>query len=106
MYQNTIVIGRLGADPVMKYTPDGKSVTTFSVAVSRQERTTWFRVSAWGKLAETCQAHLAKGRLIMVSGPVSVSAWKDQDGNPKATLELTADTIRFLDKAGQDEPTF
>ena len=77
MYQNLTLVGRLGRDPEMRYTPDGTPVCTFSVAVNRRwksqegqqvEETTWFRVSAWRKLAELCNEYLSKGRLVMVIG--------------------------------------
>ena len=107
MYQNTIVIGHLGADPKMKYTQTGQAVTDFSMATTRkwknadgeqQEKTTWFRVSAWGKQAEACNQYLAKGRLVLVEGEVSASSWVTQDGEARATLELNARNVRFLGK--------
>jgi len=105
MYQSTIVVGYLGRDPEMRYTPSGVPVTDFSVATTRrwtdqegnpQEKTTWFRVTAWRKLAETCSQYLSKGRLVLVEGDIDASAWVDQSGNPRATLELRARTVRFL----------
>jgi len=105
MYQRTIVVGYLGSDPEMRYTPDGIPVTNFSVATTRrwtdaegqpQEKTTWFRVAAWRKLAETCNQYLSKGRLVLVDGDIDASAWIGNDGQPRARLELTARTVRFL----------
>ncbi|HFQ95015.1 MAG TPA: single-stranded DNA-binding protein [Anaerolineae bacterium] len=105
MYQHTVIVGRLGRDPEMRYTPSGVPVTSFSVAVSRkwknqngelQEKTTWFRVTAWRKLAELCNEYLSKGRLVLVEGEIDASAWVGQDGDPRATLELTAQNVRFL----------
>lgn len=105
MYQHTVIVGNLGRDPEMRYTPSGIPVTTFSVAVSRKwkgqdgemhEKTTWFRVTAWRKLAELCNQYLSKGRQVLVEGDVEASAWMGQDGEPRATLELTAQTVRFL----------
>jgi len=61
-----------------------------------QEKTTWFRVTAWGKLAELCSQYLTKGRLALVEGEIDASAWVGQDGQPRATLELTARNVRFL----------
>lgn len=110
MYQNTIVIGHLGKDPEMRYTPSGVPVTSFSVATSRrwtnangeqQEKTTWFRVTAWRKLAELCNQYLTKGRLVMVEGEVEASAWTGQDGQARATLELTARNVKFLGGRGE-----
>ena len=110
MYQSVTVIGHLGRDPEMRYTSGGVPVTNFSVATSRkwtdaagaaQERTTWFKVSAWRKLAETCNQYLHKGQLVMVEGEIDASAWTGQDGTAKATLELTARTVKFLSKSGE-----
>jgi single-strand DNA-binding protein len=111
MYQRVLVIGNLGGDPIMKYTPDGVPVTKFSVAVNRKwkgadgepkEKTTWFRVTAWRKLAETCNTYLRKGRLVLVEGEVEASAYLGQDGQPKASLDLTASNVRFLGTRGED----
>lgn len=113
MYQNTVVVGHLGDDPKMKYTATGQAVTDFRMATTRkwknqegepQERTTWFRVSAWGKLAELCNQYLSKGRLVLVEGDIDASAWVGQDGQPRASLELRARTVRFLGtRSGQAE---
>lgn len=111
MYQSTVVVGHLGRDPEMRYTPDGTPVTTFNVATTRrwtgpdgqpQEKTTWFRVTAWRKLAETCNQFLAKGRLVLVEGDIDVSTWNDKtSGEPRAMLELRARTVRFLGAKGE-----
>ena len=112
MYQKTIVVGHLGRDPEMRYTPSGTPVTTFTVATNRrwtdaqgqtQEKTTWFRVSAWAKLAELCNQFLLKGRLVLVEGEIDASAFTGQDGQPHCTLELTARTVRVLRGAGEGE---
>lgn len=110
MYQSTTIIGYLGRDPEMRYTPSGAPVTNFSVATSRrwtdaagvqQERTTWFRVVAWRKLAEACNQYLHKGQLVMVEGEVDASAYMPSGGEPRASLELTARTVKFLSKSGE-----
>ena len=111
MYQSTVVVGHLGRDPEMRYTPDGTPVTTFNIATTRkwtnaegqpQEKTTWFRVTTWRKLAETCNQFLTKGRLVLVEGEVDVSTWSDKTTNePRATLELRARTVRFLGGRGE-----
>jgi len=111
MYQNTIVVGHLGRDPEMRYTPDGTPVTSFNIATTRkwtnaegqqQEKTTWFRVTTWRKLAETCNQYLSKGRLVLVTGDIDVSAWNDKtSGEARATLELQARTVRFLSPKGE-----
>ena len=105
MYQNTVVVGHLGRDPEMKYTQDGTPVTSFSIATTRKwtgkdgqpaEETTWFRVAVWGKLGETCNQYLSKGRLVLVEGTISASAYKSREGEARASLELRASTVRFL----------
>ena len=105
MFEQLMLIGNLGKDPEMRYTSAGVAVTTFPVAVNRKwtnqdgtpgEETTWFRVTAWRKLAETCSQYLAKGRQVLVVGRVTASAYMGQDGKPKASLEVTAESVRFL----------
>ncbi len=112
MYQTTTIVGYLGGDPEMRYTPSGTPVTSFSVAVNRkwngkdgeqQEKTTWFRVTAWRKLAENCTQYLHKGSLVLVEGDIDVSAWTGQDGQPRASLELTARSVRFLSPKGNGQ---
>lgn len=112
MYQRTILIGNLGDDPKMRYTPSGTPVTSFPVAVNQrwtdadgnpQERTTWFRVNAWARMAEVCNQYLTKGRLVMVEGEVSASSWVSQDGEARATLEVKARTVKFLGRGHSDE---
>ena len=109
MYQRTIVVGHLGRDPEMRYTPTGVPVTSFSVASTRkwanangeqQEKTTWFRVTAWRKLGELAAQYLKKGRLVLVEGDIDASAYTDREGNARASLELTATNIRFLGGRG------
>lgn len=109
MYQQCTIVGNLGRDPELRYTPNGQPVTDFSVAVNRKwtgqdgspaEETVWFKVTCWGKLAETTNQYLAKGRQVLVVGRVNASAWTGQDGNPRATLELTAQTVQFLGSRG------
>jgi len=120
MFQNTVIVGNVGRDPELRYTPGGQAVCDFSVAVSRRwadrdtgeqrERTTWYRVTCWGKLAETVNEHVRKGRQVLVTGEIEASAWVDKDGNARATLELTAREVRFLgrredgDSAPEREP--
>lgn len=105
MYQKIVLVGNLGAEPQMRYTPSGAPVTSFSVATSRkwtdangekQEKTTWHRVTAWRKLAETCAQYLKKGSKVLVEGEVEASAFTDRDGNARASLEVTATVVRFL----------
>jgi single-strand DNA-binding protein len=110
MYQQITLIGNLGKDPEMRYTPSGQPVTTFTMAVSRswqnqegqrQEKTTWFRVTAWRKLAETASQYLTKGSRVLVVGEVEEpQAYMDRDGKPRASLEVTAQNIRFMSTKG------
>ncbi|MEO8609706.1 MAG: single-stranded DNA-binding protein [Chloroflexota bacterium] len=105
-WAQTIIIGNLGKDPELKYLQSGRPVCSFTVAVSetwsdkqtqeRREKTTWYRVSAWGPLGETANQFLAKGRQVMVVGTIEARAYLDQAGQPQATIELTARDIRFL----------
>lgn len=117
MFSKTIIVGHLGKDPEKRFTASGQSVTSFSVATSRswtdqsgqpQEKTTWFRVTAWGKLADLCEQYLTKGRLVLVEGEIDASAWTPQaGGEPRASLELTARNVRFLGgKNGGDGTRF
>ena len=106
------LIGNLGKDPEMRYTPSGQPITSFSVASNRKytnnngeavKETTWFRISAWGKLAETCNQYLKKGRLVYVEGRLTPDkntggprVWTRQDGSPAASFEVTAAFVEFL----------
>ncbi len=113
MYQQITLVGNLGRDPEMRYTPSGVAVTNFSVATSRswtgqdgqrQENTVWFRVAAWRRLAETCNQYLTKGQRVLVVGEVEEpSTWTDQEGNSRASLEVTARTVRFLNTRAENE---
>ena len=118
MYHTIIIVGNLGRDPEMRYLPNGSAVTTFSIASSRQytnsegqsvKETTWFRITTWGKLAETCNQYLKKGKQVLVEGRISPDAttggpriWTRQDGTPGASYEVTAQTVRFLGRAGDE----
>ena len=106
MYQELTLIGNVGGDPVMRYTQSGTPVATISVATNRrwtdkdgqrQEETTWFRVTAWNKLAETAHEYLRKGSKVLIVGTVAAEPWVDRQNNARASLEVRADTIRFLD---------
>jgi len=106
VFQQCIIVGNLGRDPEMRFTPDGTPVTEFSVAVNKRwtsadgsqgEKTWWFRVTCWRKLAETTNQYLRKGRQVMVIGEIDASAYMPRDGGePRASLELTARDVRFL----------
>jgi single-strand DNA-binding protein len=110
MYQQIILIGNLGNDPEMRYTPGGKAVASFSLAVnSRKDHTVWFRVSMWEKQAEIVSQYLTKGSKVMVIGEIEEARpWTDRDGKQRASLEVTGRTIKFLSTSAdgkmQSEP--
>lgn len=101
-----MVIGRLGRDPEMRYTPGGSPVTTFSVAASRQwkdgsgenrEETEWFNVVAWNKLAEICKEYLRKASRVYIEGRLQTRQWQDQDGQSHYRTEVIASDMIILD---------
>jgi len=104
-----MIIGNLGADPEMRYTADGKALTSFRVASSRnysgpdgerREETEWFSVVTWQKLAEQCSQFLQKGRRVYVEGRLQTRSWDGQDGQRKYRTEVVAEKVLFLDRAG------
>ncbi|GAB4189174.1 MAG: hypothetical protein OHK0022_01340 [Roseiflexaceae bacterium] len=104
--------GRLGADPEMRQTPQGHTVTTFRVASNRSwrssdgethEETEWFRVVAWNRLAEICQQYLAKGSRVYVEGRLQTREWQDQDGQSRAVSEVIASDMIILDRRDQPQ---
>jgi single-strand DNA-binding protein len=111
-YQKIIIVGNLGRDPEMRYTPDGTPVTNFSVATNRRwtqadgspgEETTWFRVTAWDRQAEIAAKYLHRGRQVMVEGRLrpdkatgSPRIWTGRDGEVRTSYEITAGRIIFL----------
>ena len=112
MYQRLVLVGNLGRDPEMRYTPNGTAVTSLSVATSRKyttadgqqkEETVWFRVSVWGKQAEPCNQYLTKGSKVLVEGSLTPDesggprVWTDKEGKSRASFEVRANTVRFLD---------
>lgn len=107
MFQQIVLVGHLGRDPELRYTPDGKSVANFSLAVNTKKDgpPTWVRVTCWEKLAETVTDHLVKGRQVLVSGDgLQTSAWIDKEsGEARASLELTARRVVFLGGGQQSE---
>lgn len=100
-----ILLGRLGQDPELKYTPGGSAVCNFSMATTeswtdkqgqKQEKTEWHRVVVWGKLAELCNQYLAKGRQAFLEGRLQTRSWDDKDGNKRYTTEILASTVQFI----------
>ena len=107
------IIGNLGSEPEMRFTPSGKAVTSFSIATNwryttaegeRKEDTEWFSVVAWGKLGEQCNQFLTKGRLVFVEGRLRLRTWEGQDGKTHAKNEIIADKVKFLDRQGAPAP--
>ena len=100
------IIGNLTRDPETRVTQSGSTVCSFTVAVNRRgksDEADFFRVSAWNKLAETCQQYLSKGRKVAVTGPVSVSTYTGQDGKAYANLEVMAQEVEFLTPKGEQQ---
>lgn len=111
-YQKIIIVGNLGRDPEMSYLPSGQAVTNFSVATNRQytassgervKETTWFRVSAWGRQAETCNQYLRTGSKVLVEGRLNPDketggprVWTAQDGSARASFEITSERVVFM----------
>ena len=110
-YQQVIIVGNVGRDAELSYTPTGIAVAKFTVAVNkvtgkgenRKEKTTWFRVTIWRERAETASNYIKKGMKIMVIGEVDASAYTNKQGQASATLELTANDFKFLDSRGGGE---
>jgi len=100
-----ILIGHLGQDPELRHTGSGTAVCNLSLATDesytkdsgeRVERTEWHRIVAWGRLAETCEQYLEKGRQVYVEGSLQTREWEDNDGNTRRTTEVKARTVQFL----------
>ncbi|HUR17199.1 MAG TPA: single-stranded DNA-binding protein [Candidatus Limnocylindrales bacterium] len=107
-----MIIGNLGRDPEMRYTPSGQAVTQFTVAVNRnykdaqgerQEETEWFRVVAWGQQAEFAAEYLRKGNKVYVEGRIQTRQWEGQDGQKRYTTELVANTIQNMERRPRDD---
>ncbi len=119
MYQTLILVGNVGKDPEMRYTPSGQAVTSFSVAVNNQytssggeavKETTWFRVTTWGKQAEVCNQYVKKGMKVLVEGRLTPDkatggprVFEKKDKTWGATFEVNASSVRFLSSNGDKE---
>lgn len=106
-----ILVGNLGRDPELKYTPKGNAVTTISLATTktftkqsgeRVSETCWHKASVWGKRAELCKQFLQKGSRVYIEGELQIKSWVDQEGNKKSGTEVLVDDIRFLGSSKQD----
>jgi single-strand DNA-binding protein len=106
-----MVIGNLGSDPEMRYTPNGSPVTTFSVAVNhyytsngeRKSEVEWLTAVAWNKLAESCNTYLEKGKRVFIEGRLKSSSWVGQDGATRFRNEIIASRVIFLDRKANDD---
>lgn len=106
------LIGRLGKDPESKFTPTGKKVAHFSLAVSQKwntggeskEYTEWVNIEAWGRLGEVCQEYLKKGSLVYLEGRLKTDRYEDKEGETKYYTKVVALSLQFLDKKEKDEP--
>ena len=105
-----ILIGNLGADPEVRYTPSGRAVASFRIATSeqwtnkdgeRQERTEWHRIVAFGRTGEVCGEYLHKGSKVYVEGRLQTRSWEDRDGNKRWTTEIVANSVQMLDALGK-----
>jgi len=109
MVNRALLIGRLGADPEVRYTPDGAMVTSFRLATDEQwkdkagekvQKTEWHRIVTFGKLAEICGNYLSKGKMVFVEGRIQTRSWEDKEGNKRYTTEIIASDMRMLDSRG------
>ena len=106
-----ILIGRLGKDPEVRYTPSGVPVANFPIATSeewkdkttgeKQERTEWHRIEAWRRLGEICGEYLHKGKQVYIEGRLQTDAWEDRDGNKRYTTKIIAQNMQMLDSPGR-----
>ncbi len=112
MVNKAILIGRLGADPEIRYTPDGTQVTNLNVATNeqwkdkngeKQDRTEWHKVVTFRKLAEICGTYLSKGSLVYLEGRIQTRSWDDKEGNKRYTTEIVASEMRMLERKGQGQ---
>ena len=107
-----MLIGRLGQDPEMRYTPSGRPLTKLQLAVNRswtasdgkkKTETEWFNIVAWGKLAEICNQYLTKGQQVYIEGRIHTRRWKDDDGTQHASVEINAQEMIMLDGRQEDD---
>lgn len=111
-FNKIIIVGNLGKDPELRYTPQGDPVCSFSLATNEkrkdksgeyQDQTTWFRVTLWGKKAEAANQYLVRGRPVYIEGRLRVEEWTDRDGKPRHTLEVNATDMQFIGGGNKEE---
>ncbi len=115
MLNKIMLIGNLGRDPEMSYTPSGKAITKFSLAVSRRtrdretgdrrEETQWFSIVAWDQLAETCNSYLHKGSKVYIEGRMTSRKYTDREGQERTVWDVTAENMEMLDPKGASQST-
>jgi single-strand DNA-binding protein len=112
-FNKIIIVGYLGRDGELRYTPQGTAVCDFSVATTErrkdksgefQDVTTWFRVSLWGKRAETASPYLTKGKLVYLEGRLTQREYQDRDGNTRTSLDVSASELQFIGPRGDEAP--
>lgn len=112
-FNKITLVGNLGRDPELRYTAQGTPVCSFSMATNErrkdktgemQDHTTWFRVTLWGRQAETASQYLQKGRPVYIEGRLRVDEWTDRDGKSRYTLEVHATDMQFIGSARSEEP--
>ena len=105
-----ILIGNLGSDPEVRYTPGGSAVANFNIATNevwnnkegnREERTEWHKIVCWNRTAELCGEYLSKGRTVYIEGRIQTRDWEDKEGNKRYTTEVVAQTVKFLGGRGE-----
>jgi single-strand DNA-binding protein len=110
MVNKVILIGRLGKDPEVRYTPDGTMVTNFNLATDesykdkngeRVSKTEWHRIVTYRKLAEICGNYLVKGKMVFIEGKIQTRSWEDKEGVKRQTTEIVASDMKMLDSKGQ-----
>lgn len=111
-FNKIIVVGNLGRDPELRYTPQGNAVCDFSVATNEKRRdkagelqsvVTWFKITLWGKQAENASKYLTKGSSVYIEGRLRIEEWTDRDGNNRHSLEVNATDMQFLTSNRSDE---
>jgi single-strand DNA-binding protein len=110
-FNKIIVVGNLGRDPELRYTPQGNAVCNFSMATNEKRRdksgesqdvTTWFRITLWGKQAENASKYLTKGSPVYIEGRLRVEEWSDRDGKLRHTLDVQATDMQFISSRGEE----
>ncbi|MFP5263644.1 MAG: single-stranded DNA-binding protein [Blastocatellia bacterium] len=113
-FNKIVIVGYLGRDPELRYTPDGTPVCNFSIATTERKKdksgefqdvTTWFRVNLWRRQAEIASQYLSKGKQVYVEGRLSQSEYQDKDGNTRTSLEVNGTDIQFLGARGEETST-